>query len=1009
MFISLIGKSHPNLCKFGLLSSELAREQGTCEKFAGFPCEYGLDLTPTSALSLVLRRGLILLFVLFGLANAATAQKDIRSYFFSNSLVHHLTDSDETAVPHWLNRIAQAAGHSYATNGQWGFVRQFAQDWPPEPNWSFDEVAGVWGPEDGRFEKAGFTDIVINPANFIQYQPPTTPFDGDNPDGASPVSATIRLFERMAGMPTDTQYFIYEGWAEMSGFSPAFPPSVRQLGDYHRYNLGAYHDWYVDYAEAMSTAQPALNIQLIPVASLLSKLLTETPLAKIPVTELYSDDAPHGTETLYFLAAAITYSWLYQEPVPTAVSLPRSVHAAVADNLPVISEVIWSEAKASGVVKGADVASASQTQPGPALGLSNPSLAMGLSGINDWSTQHPFIDVMKTARPWIGHLQGQWGGMDAAELEAQGFLDTDGWPLRVPETVDGLEALILTDQPPHSTFLTGQYRLRYTGEGVIALSGRAQNIRAEPGEIWFEYTPGDGPVGIVLSETDPKGTGNYIREISVVREVHIELFEVGAIFNPDWIAVVEDLRSVRFMDWMFTNGATVDTWESRPKPTDYTYAWRGSPVEVMVALANQTGADPWFNMPHIATDTYMRQFAVYVQANLEPGLKAYVEYSNELWNLLFPQAGWAQEQARGRWGASAGDDAWLQYSGMRAAEMAAIWAEVFGAEADDRLIRVIATHTGWPGFEESLLEAPLWMAETPRPQAPPSAYFDAYAVTGYFGHEYGSERLSEVLRWIAQSKDKAVAAASKLGLSSAAKMDYVAAHKFDLATVELVEDLKRQGLSELLTELWPYHAKVAATYGFDLVMYEGGTHIVGLEEATNNDELTEFFNHLNYTPEVADIYRDALAGWRRAGGTMFNAFVDVASASKWGSWGAMRNLQDENPRFAALAEFNKNTPGWWEDRAPGAFQNGGIFHGSDGNDTLVGTLKQDILLGRRGNDVLVASGDGDRLHGGAGHDIAVLRGTVDDYTFEWLGDLLSASGPNGRIWMYGIETVRFVP
>ena len=36
----------------------------------------------------------------------------------------------------------------------------------------------------------------------------------------------------------------------------------------------------------------------------------------------------------------------------------------------------------------------------------------------------------------------------------------------------------------------------------------------------------------------------------VVKEEHVELHEAGAIFNPDWLARVADLRAVRFMDWM---------------------------------------------------------------------------------------------------------------------------------------------------------------------------------------------------------------------------------------------------------------------------------------------------------------------------------------------------------------------------------------------------------------------------------------------------------------------------
>ena len=64
-----------------------------------------------------------------------------------------------------------------------------------------------------------------------------------------------------------------------------------------------------------------------------------------------------------------------------------------------------------------------RTQAQAAHAMDNPALAIGLSGVADWSTQNPFIDLMKTARPWIGHRPGQHGGMDFEALQAGGYID----------------------------------------------------------------------------------------------------------------------------------------------------------------------------------------------------------------------------------------------------------------------------------------------------------------------------------------------------------------------------------------------------------------------------------------------------------------------------------------------------------------------------------------------------------------------------------------------------------
>ncbi|WP_198683968.1 hypothetical protein, partial [Aliidiomarina celeris] len=73
-----------------------------------------------------------------------------------------------------------------------------------------------------------------------------------------------------------------------------------------------------------------------------------------------------------------------------------------------------------------------------ATGATNPSLAFNLSGVNHWGTGMQFIDITKTMMPWLGHIQGQWGGMTFEQLEAGGYLDENGWPTQIP---DGIAAI----------------------------------------------------------------------------------------------------------------------------------------------------------------------------------------------------------------------------------------------------------------------------------------------------------------------------------------------------------------------------------------------------------------------------------------------------------------------------------------------------------------------------------------------------------------------------------------
>lgn len=664
--------------------------------------------------------------------------------------------------------------------------------------------------------------------------------------------------------------------------------------------------------------------------------------------------------------------------------------------------------------KGQDGQSHSQTVArADGLGIANPSVGMGLNGIVDWTAQQPFIDVMKTARPWTGHLPNQWGGWGPEDFASRGYLDEDGWLKSIPEGITSASTLMLTDLPPEAISVNGRYRMTYKGRGVIGVGGRARNVKRENDAIWFDFVAGPGFVEITISQTDPLATGDYIRNIQVVKRENIPLHEVRAIFNPGWIERIQDQRLLRFMDWMNTNDSTVSGWDQRPKVSDFTYVRRGAPVEIMVALANQIGADPWFTMPHLATGEYMRRLAEYVRDNLDPALKAHIEFSNEVWNWQFQQAQWAEAEGKRRWGQNS---KWVEFYGMRAAQMARIWDEAFGNQASGRLVKVISTQTGWLGLEEAILGTPLWVAEKPSKNRPAATYFDAYAITGYFAGGLGGDaKAPTVKRWIERSRAAALAEAQGQKLTEPAKSAYMEEHTYDEAVALASRELRdgsltgdrQDTLDELVGKVIPYHRDVATRYGLDLIMYEGGTHVSASGGWVDDPDLTPFFIHLNYTPEMGALYEILLKGWKDAGGTLFNAFVDVSAPSKWGSWGALRHLTDRNPRWDALSAFNMQIPGWWETRSPHAFLHGVTKIAAAGEVRIEGTAKGDMLIGSESDDVLVGAGGSDRLHGGPGNDTAILPGRFVDYTFHSEGEFLTARSGKTVTVLYSVETLTF--
>lgn len=722
----------------------------------------------------------------------------------------------------------------------------------------------------------------------------------------------VEKFARLAWEARpDTQVYLYETWPSRN-IAEGLPWREQLTAD-----LPAWESL----AGRANAARPpqAPPVRLIPAGQAMGALADAVVAGQVPgissVDDLFDDDIHPSGRALSFLAlvhiaaitgkdpsglpALLTRHWPSRDAVLTdaqAAAFQRIAWKVVSDYR--TGEVVRESAAAAQVVP---VPAKSPDQPA-VQGVTNPRLALGLSGVTDWSVQQPFLDLMKTARPWVGHAPGRWGGVEFETLRDAGALDEHGWPRTIPDGATGLSTLILTDLPADAGGVAGRYVLRHAGRGELVVKGRASVVEEAEGRVVFDYVPGAGSVEIVITALD---AADPVRDISVVRQDRVAAVEAGAIFNPDWLERIRGVRGLRFMDWMATNNSTLSTLAQRPVPDDFSWAVKGVPVEVMIALANELRADAWFTLPHLADDALVRGYALAVRDGLAPGLRAQVEFSNEVWNWQFAQAAWADRECRARWQAA---DCWMQYYGMRAAEVMDIWADVFGDEAEARLTRIVAVQTGWMGLEQQVLEAPLVVAEG---RDPPARHFDAYAVTGYFAGSLGAEEKADLLQgWLGESRAAAMALAAQQGLTGAAAEAFVAAHRFDLATERAAAELENGSvtgqpadtLASLLDTVLPYHADIAKQHGLELIMYEGGTHVVATAGRLLEDaEVTAFFHHLNYSAHMGRLYGLLQEGWARLSAAPFNAFVDVYAPTKWGSWGALRHLGDANPRWDALA------------------------------------------------------------------------------------------------------------
>lgn len=631
------------------------------------------------------------------------------------------------------------------------------------------------------------------------------------------------------------------------------------------------------------------------------------------------------------------------------------------------------------------------------VGLENPSLAVGLSGIADWSDTIVFMDLMKMSRGWFDDVDGVYHWFD--DLKAMGHfenaLDENGWPTYIPEHIE--EFTTIWDWTKNGDFAediatqrAGTYVLRYEGEGQIDVYGGAHInvVSQQDGEIVFENTTGETFL-LSISSTDPNETGDYIKDVSIVNQELIDLYDAGAVFHPDYIAAYADMRELRYMDMMGTNHSDEAALTDRPMINDLTYM-DGIPVEMIVALANETGTDVWINIPHLATDEYVEFIANYLQENLDPNLKVTVEYSNETWNSLFEQSNAMYALGQDAFDAS---DAFsyletsMSYYGMRAAEVMQIFTEAFDGNDAPQLVRVIGGLTGGEWVTEQALEAPVWQQSDPDGYEPPANFFDAIAVTTYFGGDIVTS--PALLQTIADAiKDT------------------------DLDANQVLADMLRDpdvasSLPNLESAL-AAHATLAVEHGLNLVSYEGGQHVHHLA-GTAGGSLTidTFLRDFVRSEEMGALYEDLIAIWDTHGDGPLMNFGWVGAPSIYGSWAAKATYDDTNPRAEVLDNYNETNVVDWEAREGTHFQQGVTLFGDASDEVLTGTIQEDYLLGGDGNDLLVGGRGNDGLNGGAGEDEVLFNGAREDYSVMQEGNGYRIQGLDGSDFIINVEWLTF--
>jgi hypothetical protein len=494
----------------------------------------------------------------------------------------------------------------------------------------------------------------------------------------------------------------------------------------------------------------------------------------------------------------------------------------------------------------------------------HPGLGTNLTQVTDYSREWTFVDAFKSARPWISQQQGApWGQGPPLQLDANGWI-TSLQPGQYAETIMFDNAL-----DDHADYPVGQYTLLYDGSGTLSFDLQSATIVSQtPGRMVVNVPAGLNGIFLIESATNP---ANPIRNIRFILPGFESTYKTQP-FHPLFLQRLQNYKVLRFMEWMMTNGSTVQNWSDRATPSDYTYGWRGVPLEVMIQLANTLHAAPWFNIPAQATNDYVQHFAWKIQNNLNTNLNFYLEYSNETWNSSFPQSTYVRAQ-----GAALGfsTDPVLNgadFTAYRAVQIFKIVGSVSGLPA--RMIRVIASEASnsWLssqtlGFQNAFANA------------------DVLAIAPYFNCD-----------------DTATGGFGILG-------DPATAAQVSVMSVDQIDDIQLAHINGCALQEMQSNAAVASSYGLRMVGYEGGQSLVGYNGAENNTTLTALFVASNRSSRMSPMYAQYLQNWVNAGGDMFVHYSDMGGYGKYGSFGALEYQDPATaPKYTSLMTFAAEYP-----------------------------------------------------------------------------------------------------
>ncbi|GFR45710.1 hypothetical protein Agub_g7119, partial [Astrephomene gubernaculifera] len=535
---------------------------------------------------------------------------------------------------------------------------------------------------------------------------------------------------------------------------------------------------------------------------------------------------------------------------------------------------------------------------------------INLAGTAYYSSEWIWTNVMKSSSKWYTSNAADTSLENSFDTEVPLDLRPDGYPARLPPNT-WAHKLMLRDLQFHAW--PGRYVVLYDGDGRLDFNFDSRVVSRSKNRLEIIFTPTadltcaatftpyctDNGMHLTLKATNP---ANPVRNIRIVPSGDGAAASAGgggaggawearverAPFHPWFLKSVARYRVLRFMGWMSTNNdggwvnATAQSggaWAARTTPLRDSQArtFTGVALEHMIQLCNMVGADPWFNVHHLADDVFVTNMATLIRDTLRPDLKVYVEHSNEVWNSLFSQNAYAKQQGLALKLSNDSNVAAYRYHALRTTQIGSIFRTTFASAPGGGSSRIAVVLGGWgylcsngAGCGATVMKETLGWNST-------ASKVDYFGVTGYWSCGLGSNGATDVLLTV----DAMIAKCNSTLNSTEAEA------------------------KALVT--------AAKSYGVPLILYEAGPSIVESAAISNSGQtagLATKFVAVNRHPEMYRLYRSYLEAYRRAGliaeGRPWMQFASTGLPSPYGSWGLQEYTgqpASDAPKYRAIMDW----------------------------------------------------------------------------------------------------------